>query len=84
MAHFEGPVQCLVVKDADSAHVLEREVVERIARCSHDAQAEFIGSYLHLRGLTLQPNATLSTAAGLMLSHGCKYLPVMDGSMFLG
>eukprot|EP00198_Chlamydomonas_reinhardtii_P010118 XP_001699455.1 predicted protein [Chlamydomonas reinhardtii] len=88
LAAQDPALRCVVVAAAGmgATHVLDRKVVEQIGRYSPDPGSDSLGSYLAGAppSASAGPTATVAAAAGLLLSRGGDYLPVVDEGMFMG
>jgi|SRR5882762_6033186 CBS domain-containing protein len=61
----------------------ERDTVRAISQ-SHDAPAHEVSSWMTRDPMTVGPDEDADSALNLMLGHGFRHLPVVDGGEVIG
>jgi CBS domain-containing protein len=61
----------------------ERDTVRAISQ-SHDAPAHDVSSWMTRDPMTVGPDEDVETALTLMLDHGFRHLPVVEGDEVIG
>jgi CBS domain-containing protein len=74
----------LVVTGTSLLGILTERDVMRAAASGSDLTTSAVGRWMTKDPITAEPNTDADEAATLMLTHGFRHLPVLDGARLVG